>query len=162
MTRDSASPLCAAALFAVAASCLAASAAPPRPHVTERQPKGLPDLVVHSVSFELVSMMTAANGTPCHLFNVSVDVANVGSATAGAFSVRLYRKVGRWREACATCTMAAVEPVPAGMNYLFPPRQFNDCGATSNEFRAIVDVLQQVTEKVESNNSKTATYAPSN
>lgn len=155
--------LVAALGVAVTASARPASleAAPPRQPVTEKRPLPLPDLRIHSVTFEQVSTLTAADGTPCQLFNLTVDIANDGSATAGSFSVTIYRKFpgARWTVACQTCTMD-VPSLKPGYHYLFPARQFNNCSTGTADFRVIVDSKRQVKETDETNNVKEASFVP--
>ena len=122
-----------------------------------------PDLVIAAAKFNVVKNSTAADGSPCQIYNLTVSVRNKGDGGTGPFTIRIERQKGDgsapFELACQTCEWN-VTGLRAGHFKDFPPRQFNNCGNNWNRFRIFVDYYDKVAESDEGNNTKVVRYGP--
>ena len=122
--------------------------------------KKKPDLVISSINFKKVKQLYDAHKQPYWIFNVIIRVKNQGAANAGAFKVLLERNVGpngSFTQACQTCVIG-VQGLGAGQSITLPPRQFNNANNANSKFRATADISNTVTESIETNNRKIASF----
>lgn len=122
--------------------------------------KRMPDLIISSIYFKKVQQRYDAKKQPYWIFNVIITVKNQGAANAGPFKVLLERNVGpggSFTQACQTCVIG-VQGLGAGQSITLPPRQFNNANNMNSKFRATADISNTVTESIETNNRKIASF----
>lgn len=122
--------------------------------------KRLPDLIIAAINFKKVQQRYDAKKQPYWIFNVIITVKNQGAANAGPFKVLLERNVGpggSFTQACQTCVIG-VQGLGAGQSITLPPRQFNNANNMNSKFRATADIGSTVTESIETNNRKIASF----
>lgn len=124
-----------------------------------------PDLVVSSISFEVVRNTAPGTGTACRL---SATVKNQGQGDAGAFSVLIERSrsdTGALETACPECLVPVAGLAP-GESRKLDGRTFENCGdRKGNRFRVTADPASpagtpgKVLESNEGNNSLTKAFS---
>jgi hypothetical protein len=124
-----------------------------------------PDLVVSSISFEVVRNTAPGTGTACRL---SATVKNQGQGDAGAFSVLIERgrsDTGALETACPECLVPVAGLAP-GESRKLDGRTFDNCGdRKGNRFRVTADPAApartpgKVLESNEGNNSLTKAFS---
>lgn len=127
-----------------------------------------PDLVVSSISFDVVRNTASGTGKACQAYNLSATVKNQGQGDAGAFNVLIERSRGAngaFEAACPEC-LVPVAGLARGESMKLDGRTFDNCGDRNwNKFRVTADpafpagTQEKVSESNEGNNSMTKAFS---